>query len=52
MTPARWSGAEPSDGALAIDLTDQIQQGVVVTHRGEIMHAGCRGAVAQREGRA
>jgi NAD(P) transhydrogenase subunit alpha len=41
-----------SDGALAIDLSDEIQQGVVITHAGEIVHAGVRAAVAQSEGAA
>jgi NAD(P) transhydrogenase subunit alpha len=35
-----------SDGALAIDLTDEIQQGVVVTHRGEIVHPAIAAALS------
>ena len=40
VLPQRQRAGRPpgSDGALAIDLTDEIQQGVVVTHRGEIVH--------------
>ena len=30
------------DGALAIDPSDEIQAGVVITHGGEIVHAGVR----------
>jgi NAD(P) transhydrogenase subunit alpha len=29
-----------ADGQLAIDLTDEIQQGVVITHGGAVVHAG------------
>jgi len=39
-----------SDGKLAIDESDEIQQGVVITHAGEIVHAGARAAAAQNEG--
>jgi len=39
-----------SDGALAIDESDEIQQGVLITHGGEIVHAGARAAAAQSEG--
>jgi NAD(P) transhydrogenase subunit alpha len=46
------SGSEGSAGTLAIDLADEIQQGVIVTHGGEIVHAGVRAAVAQSEGAA
>jgi NAD(P) transhydrogenase subunit alpha len=35
-----------SDGALAIDPSDEIQQGVLITHGGEIVHAGARAAAA------
>jgi NAD(P) transhydrogenase subunit alpha len=35
-----------SDGELAIDLTDEIQQGVVVTHRGEIVHQAIAAALS------
>ena len=28
----------PDDGALAIDTTDELQAGVVVTHGGEVIH--------------
>jgi H+-translocating NAD(P) transhydrogenase subunit alpha len=41
---------EGADGALAIDPSDEIQQGVLITHAGEIVHAGARAAVAQTEG--
>lgn len=34
------------DGVLSIDLTDEIQQGVVVTHGGQIVHAGVAAAVS------
>ena len=33
------------DGELVIDPADEIQAGVVVTHGGEIVHAGVRQAV-------
>ena len=39
-----------TDGKLTIDETDEIQQGVVITHGGEIVHAGARAAAAQNEG--
>jgi NAD(P) transhydrogenase subunit alpha len=39
-----------SDGDLAIDPSDEIQQGVVITHAGEIVHPGARAAAAQTEG--
>jgi NAD(P) transhydrogenase subunit alpha len=39
-----------ADGALAIDLTDEIAQGVVITHGGEIVHPGVATAVAASEG--
>ncbi|MFL6161053.1 MAG: Re/Si-specific NAD(P)(+) transhydrogenase subunit alpha [Jatrophihabitantaceae bacterium] len=44
------SGGDAPDGTLTIDLADEIQQGVVVTHGGEIVHAGARAAAAQSEG--
>ena len=40
------------DGELAIDLTDEIQQGVVVTYGGEIVSAPVAAAVAASEGAA
>jgi NAD(P) transhydrogenase subunit alpha len=42
-------GQLTSDGALAIDLTDEIQQGVVVTHRGEIVHPATAAVVSDSE---
>ena len=42
-------GQLTKDGALAIDLTDEIQQGVVITHRGEIVHAAAAAAVSDSE---
>ncbi|MDQ2838717.1 MAG: Re/Si-specific NAD(P)(+) transhydrogenase subunit alpha [Actinomycetota bacterium] len=39
-----------ADGALAIDLTDEIAQGVVITHGGKIVHAAAAAAVATSEG--
>ncbi len=38
------------DGELAIDLTDEIQRGVVISHRGEIVHPGVAAAVAATAG--
>ena len=42
-------GQLTKDGALAIDLTDEIQQGVVITHRGEIVHAAAAAALSDSE---
>jgi len=42
-------GQLTKDGELAIDLTDEIQQGVVITHRGEIVHAAAAAAVSDSE---
>jgi H+-translocating NAD(P) transhydrogenase subunit alpha len=33
------------DGSLTIDLSDDLQQGVVVTHDGQVVHPGLSGAV-------
>ncbi|HTZ43511.1 MAG TPA: Re/Si-specific NAD(P)(+) transhydrogenase subunit alpha [Jatrophihabitans sp.] len=38
------------DGELAVDLTDEIQAGVVITHAGQIVHAGARSAATPAEG--
>jgi NAD(P) transhydrogenase subunit alpha len=38
------------DGALSLDLDDEIQQGVVITHGGQIVHAGAKAAVSSSEG--
>jgi NAD(P) transhydrogenase subunit alpha len=40
-----------SDGALAIDTSDQIQAGVVIAHDGRVVHQGVAGLL-QREGGA
>jgi H+-translocating NAD(P) transhydrogenase subunit alpha len=37
-----------SDGALAIDTSDEIQAGVVITHGGRVVHEGVAGLVAGR----
>ena len=38
------------DGVLVFDPADEIQQGVVITHGGEIVHAGVRAAVSASQG--
>jgi proton-translocating NAD(P)+ transhydrogenase subunit alpha len=40
-----------SDGALAIDTSDQIQAGVVIAHDGRVVHEGVA-SLLQREGGA
>jgi len=37
-----------SDGALAIDTSDEIQAGVVITHGGRVVHEGVAGLLAGR----
>jgi NAD(P) transhydrogenase subunit alpha len=33
------------DGQVAVDLTDEIQQGVVITHGGQVVHAATAAAI-------
>jgi NAD(P) transhydrogenase subunit alpha len=35
------------DGAFVLDLTDDIQQGALITHAGEVRHARTRDALAK-----
>jgi NAD(P) transhydrogenase subunit alpha len=35
------------DGAFQLDLQDDIQQGAVITHQGEVRHSRSREALAQ-----
>jgi NAD(P) transhydrogenase subunit alpha len=39
-----------SDGALRIDLDDEIQAGVVVTHEGRVVHGATAEVLAQHSG--
>ena len=41
-----------SDGALAIDTSDEIQAGVVITHDGRVVHEGVAGLLQPAEGGA
>jgi H+-translocating NAD(P) transhydrogenase subunit alpha len=41
-----------SDGALAIDLGDEIQAGVVITHDGRVVHQGVADLLAEQKGGA
>jgi NAD(P) transhydrogenase subunit alpha len=41
-----------SDGALAIDTSDEIQAGVVITHDGRVVHDGVAGLLQPAEGGA
>ncbi|MGI8667246.1 MAG: NAD(P) transhydrogenase subunit alpha [Jatrophihabitans sp.] len=39
-----------ADGALAIDPADEIQQGVLITHGGQVVHPGAAAAISNSEG--
>jgi NAD(P) transhydrogenase subunit alpha len=42
--------AAAATGGLTVDLTDEIQQGVVITHGGEVVHPGVAAALRASEG--